>query len=78
MSTGDVAAFLQRIAVDGRLREELATVASTRGFVFTPDELAELDFESMCGRLLDTVPDVPEQLDDGENDPGFGIIEVPA
>lgn len=78
MSTGDVAAFMRRMAVDKQLRGELAAVACTRGFVFTPDELGEVDFEAACGRLLEKQgmnEDEPERID---TDPGFGIIEIPA
>jgi hypothetical protein len=78
MSKGDVAAFLHRLALDKKLREELTTVAGTRGFVFTSDELAEADFEGMCGRMVEAASEMPDALDDGEIDPGFGIIEVPA
>ncbi len=78
MSTGDVAAFMRRMAVDAQLRNEMAAVANTRGFVFTHEELAKVDFEAACGRLLE--PQKPgDQISDLlETDPGFGIIEIPA
>ena len=78
MSTGDVAAFMRRMAIDEKLRGELAAVASTRGFVFTTDELRAVDFEAACGRLIDTPTLTDDVLDRMETDPGFGIIEVPA
>lgn len=78
MSTGDLAAFMHRMAVDKQLRCELAAVASTRGFVFTPDELARIDFEAACGRLLEEALATDDAPDILEADPGFGIIEVPA
>jgi hypothetical protein len=78
MSTGDVAAFMRRMAVDAQLRNEMTEVASTRGFVFTPDELARVDFEAACGRLLEPQKPREEISDLMETDPGFGIIEIPA
>lgn len=78
MSTGDVAAFMRRIAIDEKLRGEMAAVACTRGFVFTPDELAKIDFEAACGRLIDNPKIVEDAQDLTETDPGFGIIEIPA
>ena len=78
MSTGDVAAFMRRMEVDEKLRGELANVASTRGFVFTPDELRRVDFEAACGRLLEDAKKHEDQFDRVETDPGFGIIEIPA
>ena len=78
MSTGDVAAFMRRIAIDAQLRDEMAAVATTRGFVFTPDELARVDFEAACGRLLEPKQPKDETSDLIETDPGFGIIEIPA
>ena len=78
MSTGDVAAFMRRMAIDEKLRGELAAVASTRGFVFTTDELRAVDFEAACSRLIDTPTLTDDVLDRMETDPGFGIIEVPA
>ena len=78
MSTGDVAAFMRRMAIDKQLRGELAAVASTRGFVFTPDELGTVDFEAACGRLLDKPSVKDESFERPETDPGFGIIEIPA
>jgi len=78
MSTGDVAAFMRRIAIDQQLQGELAAVACTRGFVFTPEELTEVDFEAACGRMIEhpiVNAESPERI---ETDPGFGIIEVPA
>ena len=78
MSTGDVAAFMRRMAVDEQLRGELASVASTRGFVFTPDELRRVDFEAACGRLPEDPKAYEDPLDRVETDPGFGIIEIPA
>ena len=78
MSTGDVAAFMRRMAIDEQLRGELAEIACTRGFVFTPDELRAVDFEAACSRMVD-IPLVKEEaLDRIETDPGFGIIEIPA
>ena len=78
MSTGDVAAFMRRMAIDEALRGELAAVACTRGFVFTPDELRSVDFEAACGRLADAPKPTDETTDRMETDPGFGIIEIPA
>ena len=78
MSTGDVAAFMRRMAVDEQLRGELAAVACTRGFVFTPEELRAVDFEAACGRLVDLPKVNEEAVDRLETDPGFGIIEIPA
>ena len=78
MSKGDVAAFMQRMSIDSQLRDELIAVASTRGFVFTPDELAEVDFDAACGRLLDPKQASSTTADLIETDPGFGIIEIPA
>jgi hypothetical protein len=78
MSTGDVAAFMRRMAIDAQLRDEMAAVANTRGFVFTPDELAKVDFEAACGRLLEPQQPKPDISDMMETDPGFGIIEIPA
>jgi hypothetical protein len=78
MSTGDVAAFMRRMAIDAQLRNEMAAVANTRGFVFTPEELARVDFEAACGRLLEPQQPTDETLDLIETDPGFGIIEIPA
>ena len=78
MSTGDVAAFMRRMAIDEQLCGELAAVASTRGFVFTTEELRTIDFEAACGRLIDTPMLNDEALDRAETDPGFGIIEIPA
>lgn len=78
MSTGDLAAFMRRMAIDGNLRKEMAELASTRGFVFTSDELAGVDFEAACGRLIEP----QQQADEAtgllvETDPGFGLIEIP-
>ncbi len=78
MSTGDLTAFMHRMAVDKQLRCELAAVASTRGFVFTPDELAKIDFEAACGRLLEQTLATDDAQDILDTDPGFGIIEIPA
>ena len=78
MSTGDVAAFMRRMAIDAQLRNEMTAVASTRGFVFTPDELAEVDFDAACGRLLEPKKPGDQTTDLIETDPGFGIIEIPA
>ena len=78
MSTGDVAAFMRRMAIDSQLRNEMAAVANTRGFVFTPEELARVDFEAACGRLLDPQTPNSDTSDLIETDPGFGIIEIPA
>lgn len=78
MSTGDVAAFMRRMAVDEQLRGEMAAVASTRGFVFTPDELGAVDFEAACGRLMNKPMVKDASIDRAETDPGFGIIEIPA
>jgi hypothetical protein len=77
MAISDVVAFLRRIAVDHSLRRELAAVASTRGFVFTPEELTEVDFDAACARLVEK-PEIVEEADDlVETDPGFGVIEIP-
>ena len=78
MSTGDVAAFMRRISIDSQLRDEMAAVANSRGFVFTPDELAKVDFEAACGRLVEPQTPSEETADLIETDPGFGIIEIPA
>ena len=78
MSTGDVAAFMRRMAIDSQLRNEMAAIANTRGFVFTPEELARVDFEAACGRLLEPQTPNAETSDLIETDPGFGIIEIPA
>lgn len=78
MSTGDVAAFMRRMAIDEELCSEVAAVANTRGFVFTTDELRAVDFEAACGRLVDIPKAKDEGIDRMETDPGFGIIEIPA
>lgn len=78
MSTGDVAAFMRRMAIDEKLRSEMAAVASTRGFVFTPDELGAVDFEAACGQLSDKPMMQDVSIERAETDPGFGIIEIPA
>jgi hypothetical protein len=66
------------MAIDEQLRNEMTAVANTRGFVFTPDELARADFEAACGRLLEPQQPSDEPSDLIETDPGFGIIEIPA
>ena len=78
MSKGDVAAFMRRMTTDAQLRSEMTAVANTRGFVFTSEELATVDFEAACGRLLEPLNPGNEISELIETDPGFGIIEIPA
>jgi len=78
MSTGDVAAFMRRMEIDEQLRREMAAMASARGFVFTHEELAGIDFEAACGRLVEKPREVEDAQEVVESDPGFGIIEIPA
>jgi hypothetical protein len=77
MSREEVAAFLRRVAEDGLLRAELATIGARYGFRFSADELASV---GIAPRTAVEAPlsDQSDDVDDDPGDPGFGIIEVPA
>ncbi len=81
MSLETVAAFLHRALHDAQLRNELAAVADRYGFFFRPDDLRDLDIETLSAALKRAEANHAlrrELEDDDPSDPGFGIIEIPA
>ncbi|UCG88869.1 MAG: Nif11-like leader peptide family natural product precursor [Gemmatimonadota bacterium] len=81
MSLETVAAFLHRATHDAQLQKELAAVADRHGFLFSPEELGELDIEALTTAFRNAAADVAlpyETEEDDPFDPGFGIIEIPA
>ena len=63
------------------LESQLAAVADRHGFLFSPEELRELDIEALTAafRNAEANPAPPfETEEDDPTDPGFGIIEIPA
>ncbi len=77
MSNAEVAAFLRRVAEDGLLRAELATIGARYGFRFSADELAAVGVAPVTA-VEAPVAGGSDDVDDEPGDPGFGIIEVPA
>jgi hypothetical protein len=72
MSKEVAASFLCTLARSSQLREEVATLAKKYGYRFSPNDLAELGLEDLCGSRGD------DDRDDQLSDRGFGAIEVPA
>jgi len=70
MSKEVAASFLRSIARSSQLREELAKLAKKHGYLFSPNDLAELGLEDLCCD--------DDDRDDKLSDRGFGAIEVPA
>ena len=53
MSKKAVAAFIEDLAKDPRLQQELAELASKHGYDFTSDELNDSDLTGISGGVLD-------------------------
>ena len=77
MSRDTVAAFLHEITRNALLRHELANLAASHGFTFEPDELVELDVDSLTPMPETAGAETASSADDDPSDPGFGIIEIP-
>ena len=81
MSVETLAAFLHRVLHDAQLRSELSAVAERHGYLFSPDELRDLDIETLSEAFKRAEANAMLQVEleeDDSSDPGFGIIEIPA
>ncbi len=58
MSMKDVAAFIEGIAKDPKLQQDLAELASKYGYNFTSDELNDSDLGGIAGGVMDIPPDI--------------------
>jgi hypothetical protein len=58
MSREAVAAFIEDLAKDPTLQEELAQLAAKHGYDFTSDELNDADLAGISGGVMDIPPDV--------------------
>ena len=57
MSKESVAAFIEDLAKDPNLQQELADLAAKHGYDFTSDELNDSDLAGISGGVLD-IPDI--------------------
>ena len=58
MSKKDVAAFIEGIAKDPKLQQDVAELAAKYGYDFTSDELNDSDLAGISGGVMDILPDV--------------------
>ena len=58
MSNEAVTAFIQAIAKDPNLQQELAELAAKHGYDFTSGELNDSDLAAIAGGVTGSLPDV--------------------
>lgn len=58
MSKKAVAAFIEGIAKDPKLQQEMTELAAKYGYDFTSDELNDSDLANIAGGVMDIPPDM--------------------